>query len=177
MVAMKPQTKIHTPYRTVTSSSETKEVKAPGSATAHVVEPGVTYSFNVVLDKAGSIAIAQFHLPLSMSEREMQEYTSKALGVIELQQLRFDAQKLKVEIKLSAALLDQLKQEFDETRGRHEKEARLSGNGKVAKPLSQQLIAMDNNYRQTQRRHDAMIADLAQMEKRLANGTVSTSTD
>ena len=70
-------------------------------------------------------------------------------------------------------MLDQIKQEFEEVRSKNEKEARLSGSGKVAKPLNQQLVAMDNNYRQSQRRHDAMIADLAQMEKKL--GTVSSN--
>jgi len=165
MAYTKPQTKQNT-------NSE-REVKAPGSSAPQVVEPGVTYAFNVVLDKAGSTAVAQFHLPLNMSVDDMHRYTRKALDVIEMQQLRFDAQKLKVELKLSSALLEQLKKEFEETRAKHEKEARLSGNGKVAKPLSHQLVAMDNNYRQQQRMHEAKLAELMSMEIRL--GTVGAN--
>jgi hypothetical protein len=171
MTIQKPQAKTAT--RKDSYMDTVRDVKAPGSSTPQVVEPGVTYAFNIILDKVGSTAVAQFHLPLNMSVETMQAYTKKALEVIEMQQLRFDAQKLKVEIKLSAVMLDQIKQEFEEVRSKNEKEARLSGNGKVAKPLNQQLVAMDNNYRQSQRRHDAMIADLAQMEKKL--GTVSSN--
>ena len=150
-----------------------REVKSPGSATPQVVEPGVTYSFNIILDKAGSTAIAQFHLPLSMSANDMQDYTRKALGVIEMEQLRFDKEKLKVELKLSAAMIDSLKEELKNSRANRDEEIKRSGNGKVGKPISQNLLAMDNNLRQSMRRHDAMIADLAQMEKRL-NGTNSS---
>jgi hypothetical protein len=164
-------TKPQTAHKGTVHKDTVREVKAPGSATSTVVEPGVTYAYNIVLDKAGSTAVAQFHLPLNMPATDMQAYTTKALGVIELVQLKFDRDKLKVELKLSAAMLDALKAEFLEERAKSEEEAKRSGNGKLAKPKSQQLIAMDNNYRQSQRRHDAMVADLAQMEKRL--GTVS----
>lgn len=150
---------------------QARMVKAPGSATPEVVEPGVTYSFNIVLDKAGSTAITQFHLPLNMSEETMQEYTNKALRVVELTQLKFDHTKLKVELKLSAAIIDSLKEELKQARVSREEEAKRSGNGKVAKPINQQLLAMDNNLRQSMKRHDAMIADLAQMEKRLGTNS------
>jgi hypothetical protein len=142
-------------------------VKAPGSSTREIVEPGVTYSFSIVLDKVGSQAIAQFHLPLSMNEEEMMDYTFKALSVVEMTQLKFDRDKLKVELKLSSAMLDNLKREFQEAKGAAEEEAKRSGNGKIAKPINQNLIALDNNYRQNSKRHEAMVADLAQMEKRL----------
>ena len=154
---------------------QAREVKAPGSATKEVVEPGVTYAFNIVLDKAGSTAVAQFHLPLNMSAETMQAYTTKALGVIEMTQLKFDRDKLKVELKLSAAMLDNLKEEFAQTRKKAEEESKRAGNGKLAKPVSQQLIALDNNYRQANKRHDAMVADLAQMEKRLGLSSAANS--
>jgi hypothetical protein len=147
--------------------TEPKEVRAPGSATVQVVEPGVTYSFNIVLDKAGSTAIAQFHLPLSFTKEEMLEYTAKALSVIEMQQLRFDRDKLKVEIKLTSAMLDNMKEDFVKARANAEKDAKLSSNGKLAKPVNQQLIALDNDYRNQQKRYEAMQAELLQMEKRL----------
>jgi hypothetical protein len=163
MISPKPQAKT-TPKPTTT---EPKEVKAPGMATQQVVIPGVTYSFNIVLDKAGSTAIAQFHLPLDMSAKEMVAYTGKALGVIELQQLKFDHAKLKIELKLSAAMLDGIKDEYAAKRLEAEASAKASGNAKLAKPVAQNLLAMDQNYKQAQRRHDAVIADLAQMEKRI----------
>jgi hypothetical protein len=150
-------------------TQELKEVKAPGAATpVTIAQPGVTYSFNIVLDKAGSTVIAQFHLPLDMHEAEMQLYTYKALKVIELQQLRFDRDKLKVELKLSAAMLDSLKEELAYAKKKRDDEVKRSGNTRVAKPISENLIALDNNLRQNMKRHDAMLADLAQMEKRLA---------
>jgi len=155
----------------MTTKPQAKEVRAPGSATKEVVEPGVTYAYNIVLDKAGSTAVAQFHLPLNMGEREMGEYTRKALHTIEMAQLKFDHDKLKVELKLSGAMLHNLEEEFVQARKKNEDEAKRAGNGKLAKPISQQFIALDNNYRQSQRRHDAMVAELAQMEKRL--GTYS----
>jgi hypothetical protein len=154
------------------AQSKKVEVKAPGSAMPTVVEPGVTYSFNIVLDKAGSTAIAQFHLPLSMQEEEMQSYTQKALRVVELVQLKFDRDKLKVEIKLSSVMIDRQKEELQQARKARDEEAKRSGNGKVAKPVNQQLIALDNSLRQSMSRHDAMLLDLAQMEKKL--GTVSS---
>jgi len=153
------------------------QVKAPGSSVKEIVEPGVTYSFNIVLDKAGSTAIAQFHLPLGMPKEEMQAYTIKALNVIELTQLKFDRDKLKVEIKLNAAILDSLKEELKQTRAARDEEAKRSGTGKVAKPINQQLLAMDNNLRQNMARHEAMLADLIQMEKRLGSGSNSADTN
>jgi len=158
MISTKPQTK-------------PTQVKAPGSATKEIVEPGVTFSFNIILDKAGSTAIAQFHLPLSMDEDVMQAYTRKALGVIELEQLRFDYQKLKTEIKLSVAMIDNIKEELKQKRAEKEEEAKRSGNGKIARPVAQNLIAIDNNLRQAMHRHDSMIADAAQMEKRLGSNS------
>jgi hypothetical protein len=165
MTITRPQAANKVASKTVEAPA--REVKSPGASTKEVVEPGVTFSFNVVMDKAGSTAIVQFHLPLSMAEQDMQRYTRKALGVVELEQLRFDRNKLKVEIKLSSALLDSLKEEFTSARSQRDEEAKRSGNGKVAKPVNQQLIAMDNNLRQAMRRHDSMIADFAQMEQRL----------
>jgi len=156
---------------------QAREVKSPGSATKEVVEPGVTFSYNIVMDKTGSTAIVQFHLPLSMPEETMQAYTRKALGVVELEQLRFDRNKLKVELKLSSAMLDSLKEEFNTIRVSRDEEAKRAGNGKVGKPASQQLLAMDNNLRQAMRRHDLMVADLAQMEKRLGSNGANSSTD
>jgi len=161
----------------MTTKPQAKEVKAPGSATKEVVEPGVTYAYNIVLDKAGSTAVAQFHLPLNMGEQEMGEYTRKALRAIEMTQLKLDRDKLKVELRLSGAMLDNLKEEFLHARKKNEDEAKRSGNGKLAKPINQQFIALDNNYRQSQRRHDAMVADLAQMEKRLNSYGLNSSTD
>lgn len=166
MVVTKPQVK--------PSVVPTREVKAPGSATPQVVEPGVTYAFNILLDKVGSTAVAQFHLPLNMDEGDMQMYTARALHVIEMVQLKFDRDKLKVELKLSGAMLDSLKEEFNQVKAKNEEEAKRSGNGKLAKPVSQQLIALDNNYRNAQKRHDAMLADFTQMEKRLG-GTYSSA--
>jgi hypothetical protein len=153
---------------------QAREVKAPGSSTKEVVEPGVTFSYNIVLDKAGSTAIVQFHLPIGMDEEKMQTYTRKVLGVVELEQLRLDRNKLKVELKLSSAMLESLKEEFSHERAKSDEEAKRSGNSKLAKPKNQQLIAMDNNYRNASRRHESMVADLAQMEKRLA---VNSSAD
>ena len=152
---------------TAAKPQDKPQVKSPGAPTREVVEPGVTYAYNIVLDKAGSTAVAQLHLPLNMHAEDMQTYTNKALHVIEMVQLKFDRDKLKVELKLSAAMLDSLKEELKAARIARDKEMQTSGNSKVAKPVNQQLLAMDNNLRHAMARHEAMLADLVQMEKRL----------
>lgn len=160
MITTKPQAK---------TNAEPKEVRAPGSAIPTVVEPGVTYAYNIILDKMGSTAVAQFHLPLSMSEENMRTYTRKALRAIEMTQLKFDCDKLKVELKLSSAMIDSQKRELIEARKQREEAARCSGNGKIAKPVAQQLLSIDNSIRQAEARHTAMQADLLNMEKRLGS--------
>lgn len=153
----------------MTPTKPQREVKSPGAATPQVVEPGVTYAFNLVLDKAGSTAVAQFHLPLNMDESSMRAYTDKALHVVEMVQLKFDRDKLKVEIKLSAMMIDRQKEELKQARIARDEEAKRSGSGKVAKPVTQQLLSIDNSVKQSMARHEAMLLDLAQMEKRLGS--------
>ncbi len=166
MITTKPQAK---------TNAEPKEVRAPGSAIPTVVEPGVTYAYNILLDKVGSTAVAQFHLPLSMSGEDMLAYTRKALKAIEMTQLKFDCDKLRVEFKLSSAMIDSQKRELVEARKQREEEARRSGSGKVAKPVAQQLLSIDNSIRQAEARHIAMQADLLDMEKRLDHGSDSSN--
>jgi ribosome maturation protein Sdo1 len=97
----------------------------------------------------------------------MRAYTDKALHVVEMVQLKFDRDKLKVEIKLSAMMIDRQKEELKQARIARDEEAKRSGSGKVAKPVTQQLLSIDNSVKQSMARHEAMLLDLAQMEKRL----------
>jgi len=154
------------------------QVKSPGSSKPEVVTPGVTFSFNMVLDKAGSSAVAQFHLPLSMSLEEMSGYTRKAINVLELEQLRLDRNKLKAEIKLSAHMLERLKREVIAKQKKAEAARNRAGNGKLGDPkIAQELLAVEQDYRNNEQRHEHMQADLLEMEHKLGvnSGTDSKS--
>jgi len=129
------------------------------------VAPGVTFSFSIALDKIGSNAVAQFHLPLGMDDAEMHRHTRKAMRILELEKLRIDADMLELELKLSAGTLVFMKADLIEEHAKQD--AAKKGKHSVATSDKHRLLMMDNDYKKNQALHDQKVLRLQEMKDRL----------